>query len=171
MNAIIETRHASLDTFAVTINALHVNGKQMTLAVFRQLPFSELPIDEISESSWWGVVNYPCRDAEEITRTCWLVYDDTGRLFRYALDGRSYQQVARMEVENAINGLASWREALKREQREWGTPDLERIAMCNQEIASFEELVNAGRGTLDRARACDALAVRASGFRQLFIAC
>lgn len=36
----IETKNASLDTMAVTIQALHVSGKQMTLAVFRQLPSS-----------------------------------------------------------------------------------------------------------------------------------
>ena len=34
----IETKNASLDTLAVTILALHVSGKQMTQAVFKQLP-------------------------------------------------------------------------------------------------------------------------------------
>lgn len=39
----IETKRASLDTMSVTIQALHVSGKQMTLAVFRQLPAKVLP--------------------------------------------------------------------------------------------------------------------------------
>ena len=35
---LIETQNASIDTLSVTIRSLHVNSKQMTLAVFRQLP-------------------------------------------------------------------------------------------------------------------------------------
>lgn len=56
----IETRRATLDTMAVTIRALHVDKKQMTLAVFRQLPEDEVLWDDEFEEGieLWGVVNY-----------------------------------------------------------------------------------------------------------------
>lgn len=39
----LESRAASIDTVSVTIKTLHVNKKQMTLAVFRQLPSKHAP--------------------------------------------------------------------------------------------------------------------------------
>ena len=74
----IETKHASLDTLAVTIKTLHVNGKQMTLAVFRQLPIK----NEDKNSELWGIVRYSIKDSGDI----WLVFSDNGVLYRRALD-------------------------------------------------------------------------------------
>ena len=74
----IETKNASLDTLAVTIKTLHVNGKQMTLAVFRQLPIK----NEDKNSELWGIVRYFIKDSGDI----WLVFSDNGVLYRRALD-------------------------------------------------------------------------------------
>ena len=70
----IETKNASLDTLAVTIRALHVSGKQMTLAVFRQLPTAS----EREGSSLWGVVRYTIKEEGEL----WLVFSHEGQLCR-----------------------------------------------------------------------------------------
>lgn len=76
----IETKTASLETFSVTIRALHVNGKQMTLAVFRQLP--ERP--EGKDDQPWGIVRYAIKDAGDV----WLVYSSDSRLYRRAINTR-----------------------------------------------------------------------------------
>lgn len=55
---ILETKTASIDTFSVTIQALHVSGKQMTLAVFRQLPNKTLR----GKENIWGHVLYQIKD-------------------------------------------------------------------------------------------------------------
>lgn len=72
--AIIETKTASLETMSVTIQALHVNGKQMTLAVFRQLPRAQF---EPGSHVAWGTVNYKIGDMSR-----WLVFEHGGRLHR-----------------------------------------------------------------------------------------
>jgi hypothetical protein len=74
----VETKHASLDTLSVTIQALHVHGKQMTLAVFRQLQAGE----EQKGDVLWGVVRYAIKDEGNI----WLVFSHDGRLFKRALN-------------------------------------------------------------------------------------
>jgi len=63
---------------AVTIKTLHVSGKQMTLAVFRQLPKS----CERKGSELWGVVRYAIKDEGDV----WLVFSHDGTLFRRALE-------------------------------------------------------------------------------------
>jgi hypothetical protein len=78
----IETKSASLDTMTVTIQALHVNGKQMTMSVFRQLPAPDESWNEQShpQARPWGWVKYKYRDA-----THWLVFSLNGQLWRRAL--------------------------------------------------------------------------------------
>ena len=75
----IETKNVALSTFAVTIQALHVNGKQMTLSVFRQLP--EITIfDEnynLRSYGYWGHVRYGIGGTE-----IWIVAEHGGRLYR-----------------------------------------------------------------------------------------
>ena len=77
----VETKNASLDTMAVTIKTLHVSGKQMTLAVFRQLPNAR----EREDSELWGVVRYTIKDEGDL----WLVFSHDGTLRRRALDLRN----------------------------------------------------------------------------------
>jgi hypothetical protein len=86
----IETKHASLDTLAVTIQALHVNGKQMTLAVFRQLPELQL----------WGRVRYTI-PGEFRNVDMWIVGSRQGKLYRVDADLMSAYQV--MTKEDVIN--------------------------------------------------------------------
>lgn len=74
----VETQNASLSTMAVTIKALHVNGKQMTLAVFRQLEQKK----ENEQAELWGCVHYEIKDQGSI----WLVFSQDGHLYRRALD-------------------------------------------------------------------------------------
>lgn len=63
----VTTENAGINTVSVTIRALHVNNKQMTLAVFRQLPKRN---PYVPEEGWihpdynvWGWVNYQGRHA------------------------------------------------------------------------------------------------------------
>lgn len=76
----IETKSASLDTLAVTIQALHVNGKQMTLAVFRQLPIVSAYNQDytIADFRFWGIVRYEIKNEGKI----WAVADKDGLLYR-----------------------------------------------------------------------------------------
>lgn len=83
----IETKTASLETFSVTIRALHVNGKQMTLAVFRQLPVGH----EQDGDSEWGQVRYTIKDSGDV----WMVFSHDGRLYRRALNPRMDSQYSR----------------------------------------------------------------------------
>ena len=87
MGGIVETKNASLDTLAVTIQALHVSGKQMTLAVFRQLPRRV----ESSNASLWGTVRYSIKDEGSL----WLVFSEDGRLYRRSLIENEAESVAR----------------------------------------------------------------------------
>lgn len=73
----VQTKNASLDTLAVTIQALHVSGKQMTLAVFRQLPRAT----ESEDSELWGVVRYAIKYEGDL----WLVFSHNGSLYRRAI--------------------------------------------------------------------------------------
>lgn len=78
MSIDIETKTASLQTFSVTIRALHVNAKQMTLAVFRQLPIFT---DDPTGCDHWGVVRYSIKDEGDL----WLVLSSQGLLYRMRL--------------------------------------------------------------------------------------
>ena len=80
----VETKHARLDTLAVTIQALHVNGKQMTLAVFRQLPVIS-PYNEdgsLAPMEYWGIVRYRINYLGSV----WAVCSTGGRLYRGSID-------------------------------------------------------------------------------------
>jgi len=92
----VETQNASLSTMAVTIKALHVNGKQMTLAVFRQLEQKR----ENEQAELWGCVHYEIKDQGSI----WLVFSQDGHLYRRPLD-LSSPRVSRYEIAEAENKL------------------------------------------------------------------
>ena len=72
----VETKNASLDTLAVTIMALHVSGKQMTQAVFKQLPEG----DEKEGEPMWGIVRY-----KGIYSNIWIIFSSNGILYRREL--------------------------------------------------------------------------------------
>lgn len=80
MTTQVETRNASLDTLAVTIRALHVSGKQMTLAVFRQLPVMLQFYDtsgNLLDLEYWGTVRYRF-DYQHV----WVICASDGVLYR-----------------------------------------------------------------------------------------
>lgn len=91
----IETKNASIDTFCVTINTLHVSGKQMTISVFRQIPewncFSDSGEEDDDENftpnntikpgcKLWGKVNYKIENINK-----WIVFSEDGILYRSGL--------------------------------------------------------------------------------------
>lgn len=89
----VETKNASLDTLAVTIQALCVSGKQMTLAVFRQLPEAELclPCGGRDERlSWWGLVRYKIGEAGDL----WVVAEKDGILCRCSASNSDAKSLA-----------------------------------------------------------------------------
>ena len=97
MSSNLQTKDVSLTTFSVTIKALHIDSKRMTLATFRQLPIGNLYDDygNIFETiSVWGYVRYAINDVP-----CWAVFDCRGELYRADIKYRlisnnilSYQQ-------------------------------------------------------------------------------
>jgi hypothetical protein len=74
----IEAKEASLNTMVVTIQALMVSNKQMTLAVFRQLPLRYIDPFEDDILSLWGIVRYKISDEG----STWIVLEKGGRLYR-----------------------------------------------------------------------------------------
>lgn len=109
MNKVIETKSAAIDTLAVTIQALHVNGKQMTLAVFRQLPVIRyLNTDgSLSPLEYWGLVRYAIKDEDDL----WAVCVKDGRLCRAGLFVESSLDWYRAELlrREAEDILTWWR--------------------------------------------------------------
>lgn len=111
----VQTKHARLDTLAVTIQALHVNGKQMTLAVFRQLPACDLLLNtgELDPSlRAWGIVRYRIADESDL----WAVVEKQGMLFRAPIF--------------TVN---------QREAERWVKAKQERLASKNNDLAEAEE--------------------------------
>ena len=76
----VETKNASLDTLAVTILALHVSGKQMTQAVFKQLPEGY----EKENDPIWGIVRY-----RGVYSNIWIIFSSEGALYRRELKTHS----------------------------------------------------------------------------------
>jgi len=80
MTAILATE-ATLQTLQVEIKALTVKGKQMTLAVFRQLPQTQAyGVDAAMRqgASYWGRVNYKIKDEDD----AWFVMEMDDILYR-----------------------------------------------------------------------------------------
>jgi len=70
---------ATVKTVSVTIQSLTVSGKQMTLAVFRQLPKAEIFDENVDiVGTPWGTVAYHIKD--EGPR--WIVVEKDGLLYR-----------------------------------------------------------------------------------------
>lgn len=60
MTAQLTVHNAEIKTATVEVRTLTISGKQVTLAVFRQLPQRPLPVD-VDHGQLWGTVNY-CPD-------------------------------------------------------------------------------------------------------------
>ena len=74
---------AGVEELVIQIYAVRINGKQMSVAAFRQLPIVEL-CDENGESRPnilpWGVVRYDTKEGN-----LWLLFKDAGSLFKARL--------------------------------------------------------------------------------------
>ena len=94
----VETKNASLDTLAVTIMALHVSGKQMTQAVFKQLPEG----DEKEGEPIWGIVRY-----KGVYSNIWIIFSSNGTLYRRELQTKnpslSWVREAQKELDQILN--------------------------------------------------------------------
>ena len=75
MNKVLDVHTAELVTAAVEVKTLTIRGKQVTLAVFRQLEEKPLLLDDGSLAGIpWGRVNYhpdKCADTEEHMHVVW----------------------------------------------------------------------------------------------------
>ena len=71
-------KNLSLATMTVSINTLNVNNKQMTLAVFRQIPIMEIN----KNCHVWGIVKYEIKDFGDT----WLVFSFNLCLYKYPLE-------------------------------------------------------------------------------------
>lgn len=76
---VAESESVAVEIFSVSIKVIRVNNKQMTQAVFRQLPQGT----EDKSSTLWGIVKY---DGIGRYQGQWLVFSQSGKLFRRELD-------------------------------------------------------------------------------------
>lgn len=88
---IIKVEDAQIKTAAISIKALVVNGKQLTLAVFRQLQLEELISDAEAEAiirgPVWGKINYhadKCENAMSHTHFVWQKGNELRRSYTMA---------------------------------------------------------------------------------------
>jgi hypothetical protein len=80
MSGNLQTKDVSITTLSVTIKALHIDSRRMTLATFKQLPTGNLYDDYGSifeDISVWGYVRYVINDVP-----LWAVFDCLGKLYR-----------------------------------------------------------------------------------------
>lgn len=104
MTRAITTQEVAVETVTVEIRAMTLNGKQMTLSVFRQLPKSdETELEEIGEAEVvdgqpWGIVRYAIKDEGDI----WLVFSRAGKLYRRALD---FEEDPFLELRTSLREL------------------------------------------------------------------
>lgn len=87
----------STEELVVTIRAVRINGRQMTLAVFRQLPTVDLCTESgeaLSPIRPWGIVRQEVKDA-----STWLLLEVEGVLCKAPLDTERLHQ---SEIEAGI---------------------------------------------------------------------
>jgi hypothetical protein len=84
MTSVILAREATVKTAAVEVKALTISGKQVTLAVFRQLEERELvnEYDASLNGMPWGWVNYHPDKCADDMRHIHVVWQQEDRLYR-----------------------------------------------------------------------------------------
>ena len=69
----IQSNKASITTMSASISVIQINKKQMTLAVFRQIPIVEIKVQDILNDcigvEFWGLVSYSIKYEGDL----WLV--------------------------------------------------------------------------------------------------
>lgn len=86
------------EELVVTVKAIRLNGKQMTVAVFKQLPSVELCTasgEALSPIRPWGIVRHELKEA-----SAWLVLEFQGVLCKAPLDTERLHQ---SEIEAGIS--------------------------------------------------------------------
>lgn len=85
---VIDIHRASIRTATVEIQAIKIDGKQMTLSVFRQLPRKETPGAYFDDAPIWGWVDYHS-DCEWISEQSHMhmLWSDGYQLFHHLLRG------------------------------------------------------------------------------------
>lgn len=102
-NKIINIEDVNLKTMQVEIKALTVNGKQMTLSVFRQIPHASIFDDEIEiKGTPWGTVNYFWKDNEAWLHLIWQKND---RLFRDLIPEPPYVGFYSYEMDKYLDSI------------------------------------------------------------------
>jgi len=86
----ISTSEASIQTVFVEIKVLTINNKQMTLAVFRQLPEQEVQETDVH----WGLVRYTIAEKD-----LWLVFSRECKLYRAEVPSLSWVDKERLRRE------------------------------------------------------------------------
>ena len=92
----------SSDELSITIRAVRVSGKQMTLAVFKQLPVVDLYTEEgvaLEPIRPWGIVR---QEIKEIST--WLLLEYNGLLHKAPVDVNRFPQ---SEIEAGIRLIQS----------------------------------------------------------------
>ena len=93
---LLKTNRASIETLAVTIRALQVNKKQMTQAVFKQLPLGKLNMAGRHgkfDQELWGWVNYTANGQGPE----WIVFSMNGCLFKTRPPALRYPYIVQEE--------------------------------------------------------------------------
>lgn len=185
----VETKNASLDTMAVTIQALHVSGKQMTLAVFRQLPIALAFNDsgELRDLDFWGLVRYQIKDEASL----WAVASAGGILYRCDAAPRGHsiatlerdEASARSELKKYMTWeprTIAWNAWRSQERTDWTDsneaskptiphPEYERNFKIGEEEFYADELLHA-TATCAAAKTREQSIAKMAALPQLFIA-
>jgi len=96
-------KDASITSLQVSIRALVVSNKQMTLAVFRQLPIARAIKDDgnLEDVAFWGRVLYPIKDEGDE----WVIAEYAGILYRCPmprLPKRPFREDERSSLERKL---------------------------------------------------------------------
>ncbi len=83
VDKIVKTEDVSLKTLQVQIEALTINGKQVTLSMFRQIPARQLEHNQSEKKimgTLWGHVNYHW--GKQSTDNLHVLWQEGDRLYR-----------------------------------------------------------------------------------------
>ncbi len=70
MSRVITIKEANISTLSVELKAIHINGKQMTLSVFRQIQEEDLWTEDFKLNGIpWGMVNYFWDKAPQVNQS------------------------------------------------------------------------------------------------------
>lgn len=125
MATTVVATEAALHTLSVTITSLTVSGKQMTLAVFRQLPTCEALKDGVllQGVAYWGIVRYTIKDQGDL----WLVIEKGGQLYRsnaawtLSTDGERRGRESALQIKLHIKTLDQIADEIGTKQPPWST--------------------------------------------------